>query len=359
MKRFWRLIPGTLAVFFVLFAVGCGAQALSGPSPSLVLKMAGESGRSVLTLHFIDVGQGDSTLIEQDGHFMLLDAGERDKGESVISYLKEQGVTTLDYVIGTHPHSDHIGGMAEVIQSFDVKKVILPAKEHTTKTYENLLDSIAERKLKVTLPKVGNSYELGNASFRIIAPVSSYGEDLNDWSVGIRLTYGETHFVLCGDAEKKAERDMCRTGEDLSANLLKLSHHGSRTSSSEVFMDRVNPDYGVISCGRNNDYGHPHKETLEMLAKRGIQVLQTDELGTIVAVSDGSGISFPENPQTDSQGRKKEDREQYVVNVNTKKFHLPDCNFVTSMKAENKKAYEADRQEMIDMGYEPCQGCNP
>ncbi|MEY8355209.1 ComEC/Rec2 family competence protein [Lachnospiraceae bacterium 54-53] len=317
-------------------------------------------GASDLKVHFIDVGQGDSTLAEKDGRFMLIDAGEQDQAETVVSYLKAQGVRKLDYVIGTHPHSDHIGGLEAVIREFDVDKVILPEKEHTTKTFERLLDAVADKNLKITLPRVGDSYKLGDASFRIIAPNRDYGDNLNNWSVGIRLAYGTTGFVLCGDAEKEAEEDMAANGLDLNADVLKLSHHGSSTSSSEQFMDLVDPEYAVISCGRNNDYGHPHKEVMEMLKKRGIKVLRTDQMGTVVAVSDGSGVTFPGTGDMDrSQAESEAVSREYVVNTNTKKFHLPDCKSAASIKTENRETYSGTREELIRRGYEPCQSCRP
>jgi beta-lactamase superfamily II metal-dependent hydrolase len=292
---------------------------------------------------------------------MLIDAGERDQGEAAVSYLEKQGVKTLDYVIGTHPHSDHIGGLETVIRKFDVQKVFLPEKEHTTKVYENLLDAIAGKNLKITIPRPGENYSLGAASFQIIAPNKDYGDNLNNWSIGIRLVYGKNSFVLCGDAEKEAEKDVAENGFPLKADVLKLSHHGSSTSLSESFMDQVAPEYGVISCGKNNDYGHPHKEVLDMLKKRNIKVLRTDQLGTIVAVSDGVRITFPGT----SEGTAKDQvqstaaEQDYVINTNTKKFHRPECKSAASMKKENRKTYQGAREDLIQMGYEPCQNCSP
>lgn len=350
-KFYKRLLAGAV-VFLALLLAGCGVEIqVSSPSGG------GEAGGN-LKVHFIDVGQGDSTLIEQDGHFMLIDAGERDQGEVVVSYLKKQGVKKLDYVIGTHPHSDHIGGMAEVFRAFDIGRVIMPAKEHTIRTYENLLDEIAAQNLKVTLPKAGDIYELADSSFQIIAPVRDYGDNLNNWSVGIRLAYGETGFVFCGDAEKEAEGDIVSSGLTLKADVLKISHHGSSTSSSSKFMDLVDPDYGVISCGKNNDYGHPHKEIRAMLKERNIKSFRTDELGTIVAASDGKSVTFP-GQETGDLAPSEAKSQDYVFNTNTRKFHFPDCKSAASMKKENRKTYTGTREDVIKMGYEPCQICNP
>lgn len=352
-RKFYRRLLAAFAVLFTLCMAGCSQPVLKSPAVSVPV-----SGTD-LRVDFIDVGQGDSTLIEKDGHFMLIDAGERDQRETVVSYLKKRGVEKLDYVIGTHPHSDHIGGMEAVIREFDIGKVILPEKEHTIKIYERLLDAIEDKDLKVTLPKVGDSYELGGASFQILAPNRDYGDNLNNWSVGIRLIYGKNSFVLCGDAEKEAEEDMAANGLSLKADVLKLSHHGSSTSSTDQFMDMVNPDYAVISCGKNNDYGHPHKEILEMLKKRNIKAFRTDRLGTIVAVSDGTNVTFPGIDGADGDKIGSSSTQEYIVNTNTKKFHLPVCKSAASIRTENREEYSGTRDELIKMGYEPCQICNP
>lgn len=365
--KFYKRIFLAAVLILTLFLAGCsGIAASGGRDQGAASKTASGSD---LKVHFIDVGQGDSTLIEKDGHYMLIDAGERDQGPAVVSFLKEQGVKTLDYVIGTHPHSDHIGGLEAVIRAFDIEKIIMPEKAHTTKMYEHLLDAVEEKNLKITLPKPGTSYDLGSASFQILAPNRDYGDELNNWSVGIRVDYGNNSFVLCGDAEKEAEKDMIASGLSLKADVLKVSHHGSSTSSSQAFIDLVGPEYAVISCGKNNDYGHPHKETLELLKKKNIKVLRTDQLGTIVAVSDGTNVTFPGIDDMTDQKTGKETkagaenstsaRHEYVVNTNTKKFHLPECSSAVSIKEKNHNTIIGTRDELIGMGYEPCKICKP
>lgn len=256
---------------------------------------------SEMKVHFIDVGQGDCELIESDGHFMLIDAGENDKGELVSSYLKGIGVEKLDYVIGTHPHSDYIGGLDVVINNFDIETVIIPEKEHTTKTFEDLLTAIENKNLEITFPEVGDTYNIGNASFTIIAPNKEYGNELNDWSVGIKLINGENSFVFTGDAETESESDIVNNGIDISADVLKLGHHGSSTSSSIPFLEAVKPTYAIISCGKDNSYGHPHKETVTKLNDYNIQTFRTDEQGTIIATSDGTNITWNCEPSTTIQ----------------------------------------------------------
>lgn len=243
-------------------------------------------------VHFINAGQGDSILIESDGHYMLIDAGENKKGSTVTQYLDSLKIQRLDYVIGTHPHSDHIGGLDTVIKAFDIGKVILPPVTHTTKTFEDLLDALRDKDLKIARPTAGDIYQLGSATFQIIAPNKDYGDNLNNWSVGIRLTCGNNAFLFAGDAEKEAEHDMTVNGLPLQADVLKLGHHGSRTSSTDEFLDKVNPSYAVILCGRDNSYGHPHKEILEKLKARNIQVFRTDRQGTITAAADGTNITW-------------------------------------------------------------------
>lgn len=361
--NFYKRVLLAFIMIFSLMMAGCtGIQVSTGPDQRSSL---GEQSGSDLRVHFIDVGQGDSTLIEKDGHYMLIDAGEREQGETVVSYLKNHGIEKLDYVIGTHPHSDHIGGLEAVIRAFKVEKIIMPEKAHTTKLYEHLLNAIEEKQLKITLPKPGAVYELEGASFQILGPNRDYGDDLNNWSVGVRLDYGANSFVLCGDAEKGAEEDMMANGLSLKADVLKLSHHGSSTSSAGAFLDRISPEYAVISCGKDNDYGHPHKETLEALQKRNIIVLRTDQSGTIVAVSDGSKVTFPgQNMSYDSDSHTEKETSalkalEYVINTNTKKFHLPDCSLAASIKTKNKKIMVGTRDKLIQMGYEPCKSCKP
>lgn len=251
-----------------------------------------------LEVHFIDVGQADCILAKSGGSAMLIDAGNNDDADTIISYLENQGIQNLKYVIGTHPHEDHIGSMDSVIEHFNVENVIMPDKAHTSKTFEDVLTAIDEKGLQVTIPEPGQKYELGSASFTVLAPVRDYGDELNDWSVGIRLTNGDNSFIMCGDAEAEAEQDIIAGQQDIASNVYKVDHHGSDTSSTAEFLDAVNPEYAVISCGTGNTYGHPTLSTLEKLRDRNIQVFRTDEQGTVVAVSDGKDITWSTSPST-------------------------------------------------------------
>ena len=317
-----------------------------------------------LRVHFIDVGQGDSILIQAGEHAMLVDAGTNESGGTVTDYLHSLNLTKLDYLIGTHPHEDHIGGLDDVILSFAIGTVIMPDVSHTTRTYEDVLDALLEKDLTVSSPQPGEVFSLGDASFTILSPSAEIAAeaqeagDLNNLSVGIRLVYGSTAFVLCGDAESVSEEAMVQSGLPLKADVLKAGHHGSSTSTCGSFLDAVDPDYAVISCGKDNSYGHPHQETLDRLHAAGVSVFRTDEQGTVIAVSDGASISWSSAPEL-SGSSQEAPAVSYVLNQNTMKFHTPDCPSVTQMKDENQIRFEGTRDEAIGMGYSPCGQCNP
>ena len=335
------------------------------------------SAEGYFRVHFIDVGQGDSILIQAGEQAMLVDAGTNESGSVVTEYLRSLNITKLDYLIGTHPHEDHIGGLDDVIHSFDIGTVIMPDVSHTTQTYEDVLDALLEKNLTVTAPHPGDTYSIGDASFPVLSPSAEIAEqaaendDLNNLSVGIRLVYGSNAFVLCGDAESDSEEAMVESGLDLKADVLKAGHHGSSTSTSDAFLAAVNPDYAVISCGKDNSYGHPHQETMDKLNAADISIFRTDEQGTVVAVSDGSSITWSSAPDTEGVSGSEASPDQqtdgdltgqttsYVLNQNTMKFHMPDCSSVAQMKEENRVYFEGTREEIMEMGYTPCGQCEP
>lgn len=313
------------------------------------------SSQQKFEVHFIDVGQGDSILVQSGDETLLIDAGENNMGERVVSYLESLGIEELDYVIGTHPHSDHIGGLDVVIDGRKVNQVILPVVEHTTKTYEDVLIAISNQGLKITKPVVGKEYTLGDASFQIIAPNSDDYEDLNDYSVGIRLVYGDTSYVFAGDADVVSEEEMCDNGFNLSADVLKLNHHGSRYSNNKEFVDAVNPTYAVISVGEGNSYGHPHAEVLEDMKQRGITVYRTDLAGTIVLTSDGKNIEFNSKgiQDTDQEDFKVDETKQsyvYVTESGTK-YHKEGCSY------RKGKIQNLTLDEAVQEGYTACSRC--
>ncbi|MBU3198510.1 MBL fold metallo-hydrolase [Clostridium estertheticum] len=249
-----------------------------------------------LKVSYIDVGQADSILIQQGSNSMLIDAGNNEDSSTVKNYISNQGITKLDYVIGTHPHEDHIGGMDYIINSFKIGKIYMPKATSTTKTFQDVVSAIKAKGLKVTAPVVGQTFKVGNATATILAPNSSGYKDLNNFSIVIRLTFGSNSFMFDGDSEDVSENEMLSKGLNVSADVLKVGHHGSNSSTTEAFLNKVNPKYAVISVGKDNSYGHPHKSTMDKLKAKGIKVYRTDENGTIIATSNGKNITFNTKP---------------------------------------------------------------
>lgn len=231
----------------------------------------------VLRVYYFDVGQADSILIVNKGESMLIDAGKNDGGKVVVDNLKKIGINNLTYVVGTHPHEDHIGGLDDVINNIDVGTIYMPKTSTTTKTYEDVIDAIANKKKKVKVPKVGDKFNVGNAQCEIMS-VEDNSKDLNACSIVIRMEYDGTSYLFTGDAEK--ENESARSWPQ--TNVLKAGHHGSSTSSSQKFLNQIKPQLIIISCGKNNDYGHPHKETMDRYNKLGATIYRTDESGDIL-----------------------------------------------------------------------------
>ena len=255
-----------------------------------------------LQVHYIDVGQADSILIriptENGTKNMLIDAGTSEgyPASNIENYLNGLGITELEYLIITHPHLDHIGAADEVIADFDVQNIILPEGEASTQSWLRVLSAMEEKALTYIPSEAGKTYTIGEASFTILGPVDAAAvdpDDANDYSVVVRLDFGETSFLFTGDAETTSEEEMLARfpASDFKCNVLKVGHHGSTTSTSDAFLSACDPDLAVISCGKGNSYGHPHKETLDKLEAAGIPVLRTDEEGTIVLCSDKKEVS--------------------------------------------------------------------
>lgn len=243
-----------------------------------------------LVVHFLDVGQGDSIFIEMpDSKTMLIDAGVNMLGKSIMSYINSQGYSKIDYLVATHPHADHIGSMAYIVRNMDIGEIYMPKVSTTTKTYENLLESIADKGLRIKSAKAGVSIiDTEDFNADIVAPATIKENDLNNCSAVIKMTYNETSFLFTGDAE---EEELSEIDADISANVLKVGHHGSSTSTNKDFVKRVCPEIAVISLGADNKYGHPHKSTLKYLKNAGAEIYRTDEDGTVKITSDGQNIS--------------------------------------------------------------------
>lgn len=246
-------------------------------------------------VHYIDVGQGDCSLIICDGETMLIDAGENGNETEVLNYLRLKNIDKLDYIIASHQHTDHIGGLPEVLDEIGTDNIIMPrlTKEQTptNSTYTAFLNSIKNSGAKTIASEVGATYTLGSAVFEILGPVTDDAEDINSMSVVVKLTYGENTFLFSGDAEKDEEREIIATGADLDCDVLKVGHHGSGTSSCTDFLDAVTPGICVIQVGANNDYGHPHDNIVKRLEKYSDEVYRTDLCGDIVITSDGVNLN--------------------------------------------------------------------
>lgn len=263
-----------------------------------------DSSEDTLNAHFLDVGQGDSIFIElPNDETMLIDAGENYFGKSIIEYIEETGHDKIDYLVGTHPHSDHIGSLAYIVRNFDIGSVYMPNASTNTYTYEKLLEAVKKKNLKIKNAKDGMNVlsDSGESlSIDILGPVTTDVKNLNNTSIVLKIEYGNTSFLFTGDAETGELKTL--TG-DLSADVLKVGHHGSDTSTPQYFLEAVDPQIAVISCGKDNDYGHPHKKTLKRLQNYGCEIYRTDEQQTIVVSSDGAEIEV-------TTGRRSMEREK-------------------------------------------------
>lgn len=245
-----------------------------------------------LTIQYIDVGQADSALVECNGKYLLIDGGNRGDSDILYAILKRKGISHLDYVIGTHGHEDHIGGIAGALKACEsVGVVYSPVTEFDSKTFENFKKVAEEKAGGLTIPNVGDEFMLGNAKVKILGPIKEY-EEPNNTSIVLKITFGETSFLFTGDIEYDAEIDLIESGADVSADVLKVSHHGGSTSTCYRFLREVAPKYGIISVGEGNSYGHPHEEPLSRLRDADVEVYRTDEVGDVICVSDGKNITF-------------------------------------------------------------------
>lgn len=250
-------------------------------------------------IHVLDVGQGLSVLIESNGHYMLYDGGDSDKSSYVVSYLQNEQVPALDYVVASHYDSDHLNGVVGALNAFPVSNVWGPNYEADTRVFESFRSIIAEKGLACTQPAVGSQIQLGDAVIQVLAPSGSDYSDANNYSIAIRVQDGNTSFLITGDAEAESEAQMTASGLNLDSDVYVMGHHGSGTSTSWDLLQAATPEYAVLSCGAGNSYGHPHIESMEKLQAMGIQLLRTDKQGNIVASTDGNTITWNVSPCND------------------------------------------------------------
>lgn len=243
-------------------------------------------------VHFIDVGQADSALIECDGETMMIDGGNVADSNVVAAYLKKEDVTELNYVVCSHAHEDHVGGLSGALSVTKADNIYAPKTEANTKAYKNFKKKAEEQNVEIKHPNVGDEIQLGSSTVEFLGPVDENGKDLNSTSIVLKITYGNTSFLFTGDAESDEEEEILNSGADLKSTVLKVGHHGSRTSTSYPFLREVMPQYAVISVEKGNSYGHPNEETLSKLSDAGVEVYRTDESGDIVMTSDGNNISI-------------------------------------------------------------------
>lgn len=252
-----------------------------------------------MTVHFLDVGQGLSVLVQSEGETLIYDGGDKSSSSFVVSYLQNLGISTIDYLISSHYDSDHVSGLIGCLSVFDVENVISANYEHDSKTYWSFVEKVEEQGLTMQHPAVGTEFSLGDGSFVILAPETVKANESNDNSVAIKLIHGENVFLITGDAEYKSEENMCNSGIDLDCDVLVPGHHGSATATSWLLLQHAVPEYAVISCGEGNSYGHPHEDTMEKLESMEIRVFRTDKQGTVSVVSDGTTLEWSQEPCND------------------------------------------------------------
>ena len=348
----------SLLLIFSLLLCGCSIEIVLGPENS----GSGSFEQSEeLMIHFIDVGQADCALIEWGDYFVLIDGGNKGDGQMVVSYLQQQNVETLNAVICTHAHEDHVGGLPSVLAVYPTEKVYAPTKTYASKVYDDFLYYTNQQGLEITMPEPGDQFSFSDGSndltFTILGPTQSYAEP-NNTSIVVKVEYGETSFLFTGDMEVAAENDMLDYwGEKMKWNVdvLKVGHHGSETSSGYRFVYETDPEYAIISCDEENSYGHPHKEVVDRYNDAGIPMFRTDILGTIFAVSDGKEITITwENQNASPEDVEPAGKQAYIGNKNSLKFHGPDCR---NLPAEENRVYFDTYDEAVNAGYTPCGSC--
>jgi len=348
-NRFFCILTATL---LALLLCGCEIPFYDSAPPDVASAASPEN--SDFTIYFIDVGQADCALILSGGFAMLIDGGNVADSDLVYAFLKERGVSHLDYIICTHAHEDHVGGLTAAFSAASVSAVYSPVDTYSSTAFENFKAAAEAHSLPLVRPYPGDTFYLGEAEVIVLGPVFDY-ESTNNTSIVVKIIYGETSFLFTGDIEREAELDLIESGAELSADVLKVAHHGSATSSSYLFLYEVSPSYGIISCGVNNSYGHPHDDVLSRYRDADVLLYRTDMQGTITCTSDGKNISFSVEKNENAVTNPSEKNEViYIGNINSKKLHLPSC---ASLPAEHNRVSFYSLEDAYSEGYENCGSC--
>ena len=301
-KKKKQKLPKGISILIIILTVICSIYEKDIDKtfglPVTETKVTTKEENHNLNITYLDVGQADAILIQNDGHNMLIDAGNNEDGPLLVQYFKEQNITKFDYLIATHPHEDHIGGMDDIVKNFDIDKIYMPDVTTTTKTFLDLLDAIEEKNMTFDVPKINQSFTLGHTLFQVIY-TGNDKKNLNNASIVLKASFKNTSYLFTGDATSEVEKKILK--KDIQATVLKVGHHGSKYSTTTTFLEKVNPTYAIISVGKNNSYNHPNQTTIDKLTKKNIEIHRTDQEGSIFLKSDGKTINIT-SKQTNTNG---------------------------------------------------------
>lgn len=336
---------------------------------------------STFQIHYIDVGQADAALVVCDGEAMLIDGGNAEDSNLIYSYLKKHDISYLEYIVATHGHEDHCGGLSGALNAATVSTALCSVTNYDSKAFRNFISNLDKQGVSITVPEPGYTFDIGSATASVLGPLSP-SEEPNNTSLVIKIQYGSTSFLFTGDAEYDEESEILDAGCDVSCTVLKVGHHGSSSSTSYRWLRSTAPQYAVISVGTGNSYGHPTDATLSRLRDADVVTYRTDMQGDIICTSDGTSVTFDvkRNANADTLsgagagGNHSADLPQelpteqeptaspesrYILNINTKKFHYPSCASAETISAKNRKEVTCSRDDLIEDGYTPCGNCDP